>query len=426
MKILVIGSGGREHALVWKIAQSPKVSKIFCTPGNAGISQYAHCIDIPVADIMSFREFVLKEGVDLTVVGPELPLTMGIVDSFEEAGLKVFGPSRAASQLEGSKLFCKRLMERYDIPTAAYGVFDTTEEAGDYIKDHSLPLVVKADGLAGGKGVIISHTVDEALQAIDLIMKEKAFGRAGEHVVVEEFLRGEEASFLVFTDGRNILPMASSQDHKAIYDGDKGPNTGGMGAYSPAHVITREMENRVIEDIITPALRGMNKEGVPYKGVLYAGLMITEEGPKVLEFNCRFGDPETQPILMRMKTDIVPILEATIEGTLAEIEIEWDQRASVCVVMASGGYPGEYETGKEIAGLSDVSKIEDTTVFHAGTSIEDKDIVTSGGRVLGVTALGADIKNAVDMAYKAVEAISWEGVYYRHDIGAKAVKAVNG
>lgn len=422
MKILVIGSGGREHALCWKIAQSPKVEMVYCAPGNAGISKVAECVNISADDISGLKNFVIKENIGLTVVGPELPLTLGIVDNFEKDGLRIFGPGKDAARLEGSKSFSKKLMVKYNIPTAAYSVFNDLKEAKTYIENQGPPLVIKADGLAAGKGVLICYTIDDAYQAVDLMMKEKNFGAAGESIIIEELLEGEEISFLAFSDGNNVLPLASSQDHKPVYDGDKGPNTGGMGAYSPAPIVTDEMNNWILENVMTPVVKGMEKEGCPYKGILYAGLMMTNDGPKVLEFNCRFGDPEAQPLLVRMKTDIVPILEAAMDGSLASEKIEWDDRTSICVVISSEGYPGDYEKGREIRGLEKLEELEDVEVFHAGTALSNGKLVTSGGRVLGITALGDGIEKAIDSVYKALEYVSWEGAHYRHDIGAKALK----
>lgn len=421
MKVLVVGGGGREHALVWKIAQSPKVSKVYCAPGNAGISEQATILPIKANDLTGLLEFALREKIDLTVVGPEEPLTKGIVDLFESKGLSIFGSSQKAAEIEGSKAFAKEMMRKYHIPTASYEIFNDRNMAVEYIRKKGAPIVVKADGLAAGKGVIICKTVEEAIQSVDLIMVEKMFGEAGNRVVVEEYLAGEEASYIAFTDGKAILPLASSQDHKPIFDGDQGPNTGGMGAYSPAPVVTEEVNEKIIEKILKPIIQGMGQEGRPYKGVLYAGLMIHNGQPKVLEFNARFGDPETQPVLMRMKGDIVPILEACIKGNLSQCEIEWDNRASVCVVMASKGYPGDYEKGKIIEGIKEVSKMNDIFVFHAGTGFKDDLVVTNGGRVLGVTGLGGDIPRAIDKTYEAVKKISWEGVHYRTDIGKKAL-----
>ena len=422
MKVLVVGGGGREHALVWKIAQSPLVEEITCAPGNAGIAKMAHCVDIGVTDLEGLSRFALDQGVDLTVVGPELPLTMGIVDLFESRGLKVFGATEKASEIEGSKAFCKDLLKRHGIPTAEYGVFRDRDQAAEYIRSRQGPTVVKADGLAAGKGVIVAQTEQEALEALDRIMVAKDFGRAGDRVVVEACLRGEEASFLVFTDGETVVPMVSSQDHKCIFDNDEGPNTGGMGAYSPAPVVTEEVHQTIIEEIMVPLVRGMAAEGTTYRGVLYAGLMIEHGKPYVLEFNARFGDPEVQPILMRMKSDIVPLLMACIDGTLSGMEIEWDSRAAICVVMASQGYPGTYGKGAVIRGLDEAASIDDIFVFHAGTGRRGDRFVTSGGRVLGVTALGHGVPQAIRRVYEAVEKISWEGAHYRRDIGEKALK----
>jgi phosphoribosylamine--glycine ligase len=421
MKVLVVGGGGREHALVWKIVQSPKVSKVYCAPGNAGISEQATLVPLQASDLNGLLEFALKEKIDLTVVGPEDPLTRGIVDLFESKGLLIFGANAKAAEIEGSKAFAKEMMKKYRIPTAFYEIFDNRNEAVKYIRCQGAPIVVKADGLAAGKGVIVCKTVEEAIHSVDQIMVEKVFGGAGNRVVVEEYLVGEEASYIAFTDGKTILPLASSQDHKAILDSDQGPNTGGMGAYSPAPVVTDEVHEKIIEKILRPIIYGMGEEGRPYRGVLYAGLMIHEGHPKVLEFNARFGDPETQPVLMRMKGDIVPILEACMQGALSRHKIEWDNRASVCVVMASEGYPGSYEKGKVIEGLKEVSRMGGVSVFHAGTTLKDGQVITNGGRVLGVTGLGEDIPRAIERAYQAVKKISWEGVYYRTDIGQKAL-----
>jgi len=421
MKVLVVGGGGREHALVWKIAQSPRVSKVFCAPGNAGISEQAMIVSIKANDLNALLEFALKEKIDLTVVGPEDPLTRGIVDLFESKGLTIFGSNQKAAEIEGSKAFAKEMMRKYRIPTAYYEIFETPKEAISYIHRQGTPIVVKADGLAAGKGVIVCKTVEEAIQSVERIMVEKMFGEAGNRVVVEEYLVGEEASYIAFTDGKSILPLASSQDHKPVFNRDEGPNTGGMGAYSPAPVVTDEVHERILEKILRPIIQGMAEEGRPYKGVLYAGLMIDNGHPKVLEFNARFGDPETQPVLMRMKGDIVPILEACIQGNLSQYQIEWDRRASVCVVMASKGYPGDYEKGKIIEGLKEVSQMRDVFVFHAGTAYSDGKMVTNGGRVLGVTGLGEDIPRAIERTYQAVKKISWNGVHYRTDIGQKAL-----
>ncbi len=422
MKILVVGGGGREHAITWKLAKSPGVTKIFAAPGNPGTAAHAQNIAIKADDIEALKKFAIKEGIGLTVIGPEDPLSLGIVDAFEEAGLKAFGPSGAAAELEASKAFCKSIMETYNIPTAAYGEFTEAAPALDYIREKGAPIVVKADGLAAGKGVFLCFTEDEARDAVKSIMEDKVFGIAGARVVIEELLLGEEASFLAITDGESVVPLAPAQDHKAVFNGDKGPNTGGMGAYSPAPLVTKELEAEIMDTVMIPAVRGMAAEGRPYKGVLYAGLMISPEGrPVVLEFNCRFGDPETQPILMRLKSDLLPLLMASVEGRLASIELEWFDKAAVCVVMSSGGYPGAYEKGIEIKGVGDAES-DSVTVFHAGTATIDGKLLTSGGRVLGVTALGRDIKEAIEKAYEAVAKIDFAGAYYRTDIGKKAIK----
>ena len=418
MRVLVIGSGGREHALAWKIAQSPLVKKVFCAPGNAGTANVAENIDIPSDNIDALLQFATVTGIGLTIVGPEQPLVKGLVDSFEESGLRVFGPSQRAAEIEGSKVFCKDLMKKYGIPTARYESFDSPDQVKLFTKEDE-PVVVKASGLAAGKGVILCSNAEEARSAVQSIMQEKAFGNAGDQVVVEEFLTGQEVSLLVFTDGKTVLPLDSAQDHKAAFDGDKGPNTGGMGAYSPALVFTEELKQQVIDEIMIPTVRAMAKEGRYYRGILYAGLMLTESGPKVLEFNARFGDPETQPIMMRIKNDIVPIFEACIDGTLAKQSLQWRQEPTVCVVMAAKGYPSSYEKGKEISGLN-LDENRQVVVFHAGTKLENGKVLTNGGRVLGVTALGSDINQAIKNAYSAVDKIKWDGIHYRKDIGNKA------
>lgn len=422
MKVLVVGGGGREHALVWKIAQSPKVEKVFCAPGNPGIAQHAECVDIKAEDIIKLCEFAQQKAIDLTVVGPEAPLVVGIVDTFEKAGLRIFGPTKKAAELEGSKVFAKRLMKKHAVPTADFRVFTKAGEAKAYIREAGAPIVVKADGLAAGKGAIVCKTQEHAFDAVDMIIRDRVFGDAGNRLLVEECLVGEEASILAFTDGQTIAVMESAQDHKPVFDDDRGPNTGGMGAYSPAPLITDKLARQIEREILVPTVHAMKREGRPYRGVLYAGIMMTPSGPKVLEFNCRFGDPETQPILMRMKSDLVPVLEAAATGRLAETTLEWDSRASVCVVMASGGYPDKYEKGKEISGLEAVRALPDVQVFHAGTALKDGKIVTSGGRVLGVTGLGADIRAAQQQAYAACKLIAFEGARYRKDIGAKALR----
>ena len=400
MKVLVIGGGGREHAIVWKLAQSRHVDKIYCAPGNAGIAETAECIDISIGDFDELINLVRYEWIDLTIVGPEAPISMGIADAFERGGRKILAPSKAAARLEASKVFSKEFMKRHRIPTAEYKVFTSYLHAEDYVRMKDSPIVIKADGLASGKGVIVAATTDEAVIALKRIMKEKEFGDAGNRVIVEECLQGEEASFMVFTDGTTIVPMVSSQDHKQVFDCDKGPNTGGMGAYSPAPVITEEMESLVMEKIMWPTIRGLREEGTKYKGVLYAGLMIKDGNPSVLEFNCRLGDPETQPVFARLDTDLVDIALAIPDERLSDIKVGWKKDAAVCVVLASGGYPGPYEKGKVITGLEKANGVDDVLVFHAGTEFNDSGIVTSGGRVLGVTATGKNIKAAKEQAYK--------------------------
>lgn len=421
MKILVIGSGGREHALVWKIFQSPLVTEVFCAPGNAGIAGLAKCVSLKVDDVDGLLDFAQQQKIDLTVVGPELPLTLGLVDRFREAGLTVFGATRAAALIEGSKSFSKDLMAKYGVPTASYGTFTDRDQAVAFIKQNGAPIVVKADGLAAGKGVILAATVEEAIAAVESILCDGAFGSAGARVVIEEFLTGEEASFLAFTDGERIVPLASSQDHKAAYDGDTGPNTGGMGAYSPAPVVTQDIHDKIIEQVLKPTIAGMASEGRAYSSILYAGVMVKDGELKVLEFNARFGDPETQPLLARLKSDLVPVLLACARGDLSGIELEWHDKAAVCVVMAAGGYPGDYAKGQAIDGLDVAADIEDVVVFHAGTALQNDKIVTAGGRVLGVTGLGSTVAEAIDRAYQGVKAIHWQDVHYRSDIGRKAL-----
>ena len=421
MKILVVGGGGREHALAWKIAQSPLVAKVYCAPGNPGTAQLAENIDLAVDQLDKLLAFALDNRIDLTVVGPEQPLSMGIVDLFESHGLKVFGPSQKAAFIEGSKAFSKDLMQKYDVPTAAYGVFTDQAEAEAFIDRTGAPIVVKADGLAAGKGVIIAQTRDEAVEAVRDMLSGNAFGSAGSRVVIEEFLTGEEASFLVITDGKRVIPLASAQDHKAIFDGDKGPNTGGMGAYSPAPVVTPAIHELAMHEVIRRTVDGMAAEGRPYRGVLYAGLMVKDGRVKTLEFNARFGDPECQPLLMRMKSDIIPVLMAVADGDLGSLALEWHDKAAVCVVMAAEGYPGEIRKGDPISGLEQAATLEDVYVFHAGTRSAGNACVTNGGRVLGVTALGDNVKEAIEKAYRGVAAITWSGVQFRKDIGHKAI-----
>jgi len=422
MKVLVIGSGGREHTLVWKITQSPKVSKVYCAPGNAGISKLAQCVNIDADSIEELVDFVQKEKIDLTVVGPELPLSRGIVNEFNKQNLRIFGPSKEAAEIESSKVFSKYLLKKYNIPTANYQVFQNSEKALDYIQQQTFPLVIKADGLAAGKGVFIVENLAEARDALNALMDEKQFGEAGQQVIIEEFLEGEEVSILAFCDGKTVIPMVSSQDHKKIFDNDQGPNTGGMGAYSPVPFYPDELEKRVLEKILKPTVKGLRSEGKEYKGVLYAGLILTKECPKVLEFNARFGDPETQVLLPRLKTDLIDILNAVIEETLHKINIEWEDNAAVCVVLASGGYPGKYQKGKVISGFERLEKMEDIIVFHAGSKLQDNKVITSGGRVLGITAWDDTISKAKEKAYEGVEKIYFEDIYYRKDIASKALK----
>ncbi len=421
MKVLVVGSGGREHALVWKIAQSKKVDKIFCAPGNGGIKEISEIVNIKAGDVDGLLRFAKENKIDLTLVGPEMPLVKGIVDRFSETGLRVFGPSKELAILEGSKVFAKETMRKFDVPTADFKVFSDAAKAKEYLRQKGAPIVVKADGLAAGKGVIVAQNVEEADAAIDDILVKKIFGASGDRLILEDCLDGEEASMLVFSDGKNIVPFVSSQDHKRIFDNDKGPNTGGMGVYSPAPVVSGKIFNEIIENIFRPIIDGLSGEGKFYKGVLYGGLMITKDGPMLLEFNVRFGDPETQAILPRLKSDLVDALTACIDGTLDKINLDWDERPCLCVVLASKGYPGSYEKHKEIHGLEDVRNMKDVVVFHAGTAFEDGKIFTNGGRVLGVTGLGKDIKSAKDNAYKAVDKIKFDGIYYRRDIGDKAI-----
>ena len=422
MKVLVIGGGGREHALAWKAAQSNNVSKVFVAPGNAGtaLEDKLENVAIGAEDIDALKAFALDNKIDLTIVGPEAPLVAGVVNQFEAAGLRCFGPSAGAAQLEGSKAFTKDFLARHNIPTGAYANFTEIEPAVAYIKEQGAPIVIKADGLAAGKGVIVAMTEDEAITAVKDMLAGNAFGDAGHRVVIEEFLEGEEASYIVMVDGEHILPMATSQDHKAALDGDKGPNTGGMGAYSPAPVVTPEIDARIMKEVIEPTVKGMAAEGNPYTGFLYAGLMISADGaPKVIEYNCRFGDPETQPIMMRLKSDLVSLCNTALDKKLDEASIEWDPRPSLGVVLAAGGYPGDYAKGDVISGIP--AATADSKVFHAGTAEKDDQIVTSGGRVLCAVALGEAVSKAQAKAYKVVEQISWNGMSYRKDIGHRAI-----
>ncbi|MDP3786517.1 MAG: phosphoribosylamine--glycine ligase [Candidatus Omnitrophota bacterium] len=426
MRTLVVGSGGREHALVWKLAQSKDIDKIYCAPGNGGICDIAECADIKAEDVGGLLDFALRQKIELTVVGPEAPLASGIVDKFNAKGIRIFGPTSAAAQIESSKVFMKSLMKRHNIPTADFEVFTSSASAKDYVK--GLPasggkhkFVVKADGLAAGKGVVVCTTKEEGLTAIDDIMEKKIFKDAGNKVIIEECLEGEEASIIAVTDGEDAVPLASAQDHKRVYDGDKGPNTGGMGAYSPAPAVSAETLGGIMKDIISPTIDAMLKEGIQYKGVLYAGLMLTASGPKVLEFNCRFGDPETQAILPRLKNDLVDLIDASIDDEIDLFSLEWDARPCVSVVVASGGYPGEYKTGFEIEGLEGLKRLKDVYIFHAGTKKAGDKFITSGGRVLNVTALGSDIKDAIYRCYNAVNLIEFEGMHFRRDIGYRAL-----
>ncbi len=424
MKLLVIGSGGREHALIWKISQSPRVTKIYCAPGSAAIAELAECVSINPEQIGQLADFAEKAKVDLTVVGPELPLTLGITDLFESRHLRIFGPNQAAAQLEGSKAFAKEILRANGIPTAAFGAFTDAASAKQYLARQKSPYVIKADGLAAGKGVLICASRQEAEAAIDEILVRKVFGGAGDKVVIEEFLEGEEASFMVLTDGEHVLPLASSQDHKRVFDNDEGPNTGGMGAYSPAPVVTPDVHARVLREVLTPLLNGLKPKNIRYRGLVYVGLMITKDGPKVVEFNARFGDPECQPIMMRLKSDLIPLLEATIDGKLNEVNAEWHDEPAVCVVLTANGYPGAYDKGKEIHGLDQLKNWSDGFVFHAGTAKEQHRWLTTGGRVLGVTARGKNIASAVENVYGAVSKISWDGMHYRKDIARRALEKV--
>ncbi len=421
MRVLVVGSGGREHALVWRLAQSPSVKALFAAPGNPGMARTARCVPIKGDAIEELLAFAETERIDLTVVGPELPLVLGIVDRFEAKGLAIFGPSQRAAALEGSKVFAKDLMAKHGIPTARFQTFQDATAARRFAREMGAPLVVKADGLAAGKGAIVCRTLEEADRAIALCLEERAFGKAGEQIVVEEFLSGEEASFFALTDGETGLFLGTAQDHKTVFDDDRGPNTGGMGAYSPAPVVDATVHDQVMKTIIRPTVRAMAAEGRPYRGVIYAGLMLTREGPKVLEYNCRFGDPEHQPIMMRLEDNPLPLLHAVARGERLPSSVSWRPEAAVCVVMASGGYPGEYETGKPISGIEAAEKVEGVTVFHAGTALRDGQLVTAGGRVLGVTAIGADIRAAIGRAYEAVGKICFDGMHFRKDIGKKAL-----
>ena len=422
MKVLVLGSGGREHALVWKLAQSPRVTKIYCAPGNGGIAAEAECFAVDLKSLPAMVELAQRLGPDLIVVGPELPLTLGVVDEFNKRGWPTFGPSKAAAQLELSKSFAKEFLQRHRIPTAHYAICDSMAEVRDALPHFHAPIVVKADGLAAGKGVVIAASREEAATVAGEMLSGKMVGDAGLRVVLEEFLEGDELSFLVFSDGERVAPLVAAQDHKRIGDGDSGPNTGGMGAYSTQTIVDDQMRDWLVHHIARPVVEGMKAEGVEYKGVLYCGLMMTARGPMVLEFNCRFGDPETQPILMRLESDLLEAIEASIEGRLSDGDFRWSSDAAVCVVMASGGYPGAFEAGKKIRGLDDAAEVAGVKVFHAGTSRRDDNYYTTGGRVLGVTARAPELADAVERAYQAVRCIRFEGAHYRQDIAARALK----
>ena len=425
MNVLLIGSGGREHAIAWKLAQSKDLAKLFTAPGNPGTEQCGQNVPIGVNDTDELLKFARQNKVELVVVGPEDPLAGGLVDAFESAGIKAFGPSAKAAQLEADKAFAKQLMRSSSVSTAEGRTFDRFSDAKAYIATRDEPVVVKAAGLAMGKGVFVCDDPADGILAAERIMCDKKFGSAGDRIIVEDKLLGEEASILAFVDGRNIYIMESSQDHKPIGDGDTGPNTGGMGAYSPAPVVTDDLMGQITREILVPTVDGMNRSGAPYKGILYAGLMITAGGPRVLEFNVRFGDPETQPILMRLKSDLLEVILAVCDGTLDQVKLKWDSRPAVCVVMASGGYPGDYQKGKKITGLQEVRQLENVMVFHAGTKKQNGDLLTNGGRVLGVTALGRTIADAKTRAYRAVDKIQFEGAYYRRDIADKAIKGTD-
>jgi len=422
MKILVIGSGGREHALVWKLRQSPRVSQVYCAPGNAGIAAEGECLPADVKSVESLLALAARIKPDLTVVGPELPLQLGLVDEFTRRGHRIFGPSQSAAQLESSKSFAKEFMQRHHIPTAHYAICDSPQEVGEALPHFHMPVVVKADGLAAGKGVVICKTKEEASAVAAEMLSGKMLGEAGARVVIEECLKGEELSFLVLSDGERVAALAAAQDHRRVGEGDTGANTGGMGAYSTQTMVDAQMQNWLLQHVARPVVAGMKAEGAEYKGVLYCGLMMTARGPMVLEFNCRFGDPETQPVLMRLESDLVEALEASIDGRVSDGDFRWSADASVCVVMASGGYPGTFEVGKKISGIEDAEKVAGVKVFHAGTTKHDDAYFTAGGRVLGVTARATSLEEAVERAYEAVGKISFGGVYYRKDIAARALK----
>ena len=422
MKVLVIGSGGREHALVWKLCQSPRVTKVYCAPGNGGIAEEAECLPADIKSLDSLVAVAHQVRPDLTVIGPELPLNLGVVDEFTRRGWRVFGPTKAAAQLESSKSFAKEFMQRHRIPTAHYAICNSLDEVRAALSHFHTPIVVKADGLAAGKGVVIAKSKDEAASVAAEMLSGKMLGEAGARVVLEECLQGDELSFLVFSDGERVAPLVAAQDHKRVFDGDAGPNTGGMGAYSTETIVDDKMRDWLITHVARPVVSGMKAEGAEYKGVLYCGLMMTARGPMVLEFNCRFGDPETQPILMRLESDLVEALEASVEGRISDGDFRWSPDASVCVVVASGGYPGTFEAGKKIAGLEQASRVEGLKIFHAGTNKQEGAFFTSGGRVLGVTARASDLATAVQRVYEGISHIGFEGAHYRKDIAARALK----
>ncbi len=420
MKVLVIGSGGREHALVWKIFQSELVNEIYAAPGNDGMENLAEKVDIAADDKMALADWAEENDIDLTVVGPEKPLVNGIVDEFEKRGLKIFGPNAKAAQIEGSKVFAKDILRKYDIPTAEYEVFNSVEESLRYLRGCDFPVVIKAEGLAGGKGVVIATNVEEAEEAVSTIMEDRIFGDAGERIVVEDFLTGEEVSFLGLTDGETIVPLSPAQDHKAVFDGDEGPNTGGMGAYSPTPFVSEELEKEILEEVLKPTIEAFQNEGIKYKGILYAGLILTEMGPKVLEFNARLGDPETQVLLPRLKDDLVKLMLDVVNEDLEDKKLAIREDSAVCVVLTSGGYPITYDTGKRIKGLEELNKYDNVLVFHAGTKKEGEDFVTDGGRVLGITVLEKGLFDAINEAYEMVEKVEFEDMHYRTDIGFNA------
>ena len=422
MKVLVLGSGGREHALVWKLRQSPLVEKVYCVPGNGGIGQEAECLPGDPTNVEAIAQLAEEVGADCTVVGPEAPLIAGLVDEFEKRNLAVIGPGKEGAKLEGSKIFSKRFMERHGIPTARFGVAESIEAAVKALADFELPVVIKADGLAAGKGVKVVKTDEEATTTLDEFMRRRTMGAAGERVVIEEFLPGEEASFMVLSDGEHVLPLAPSQDHKQVFDSDRGPNTGGMGAYSEDQIITSEMRVRIMNEIVGPTFEGLSKEGITFRGILYCGLMLTPEGPKLLEYNVRLGDPEAQPILMRLHTDLMELFNGVLEGRLDTIEPRWSPDPAICVVMTSQGYPADPELGQAVAGIDDAEKVGGVKVFHAGTRLDEEGVISSGGRVLGVTAAGENLQTAIERAYEAVNRIHFEGCHFRRDIGLKGLR----